>query len=77
MKKAEAKAAATCTKQNKKEKSKKKVITERNSSLKTRGLLDSRQIDLDSQKEMIQGKITEIKEIKNQLDGRKEEIDKN
>lgn len=38
-------------------------------------LLDERQIDIDSQKEAIQGKIDEIKTIKNQLDVRRTEIE--
>ena len=38
-------------------------------------LFDSRQIDLDSQREAIQGKIQEIKSIKTQLDERKKEIE--
>lgn len=44
--------------------------------LKREELIDSRQIDLDSQKELIQAKIAEVKSIKNQLDDRKSEIDK-
>lgn len=44
--------------------------------LKREEMIDSRQIDLDSQKELIQTKITEIKTIKAQLDERKNEIDK-
>ena len=44
--------------------------------LKREELIDSRQIDLDSQKELIQAKIAEVKSIKNQLDERKSDIDK-
>ncbi len=44
--------------------------------LKREELIDGRQIDLDSQKELIQAKIAEVKSIKNQLDERKSEIDK-
>ncbi len=44
--------------------------------LKREDLIDNRQIELDSQKEMVQGKINEIKQIKTQLDDRKGEIDK-
>ncbi len=44
--------------------------------LKREELIDSRQIDLDSQKELIQAKIAEVKSIKTQLDERKSEIDK-
>jgi ribonuclease Y len=39
-------------------------------------LLDERQIDIDSQKESLQEKITHIKSIKNQLDGRVDEADR-
>ncbi len=44
--------------------------------LKREELIDGRQIDLDSQKELIQAKIAEVKSIKNQLDERKSNIDK-
>ena len=44
--------------------------------LKREELIDSRQIDLDSQKELIQAKIAEVKSIKNQLDERKNDIEK-
>lgn len=44
--------------------------------LKREELIDSRQIDLDSQKELIQTKIAEVKSIKNQLDERRAEIEK-
>ncbi len=44
--------------------------------LKREELIDGRQIDLDSQKELIQAKIAEVKSIKNQLDERKSDIDK-
>lgn len=39
-------------------------------------LLDNRQIDLDSQLENVRNKIDEVKEIKAQLDARKDELDK-
>lgn len=39
-------------------------------------LLDARQIDIDSQKEALQNKVAEIKDIKNRLDERKDEFDK-
>jgi ribonuclease Y len=44
--------------------------------LKREELIDSRQIDLDSQKELIQTKIAEVKSIKSQLDERRAEIEK-
>lgn len=44
--------------------------------LKREELIDSRQIDLDSQKELIQTKIAEVKSIKTQLDERRAEIEK-
>jgi ribonuclease Y len=39
-------------------------------------LLDERQIDIDSQKEAVQAKITEIKSFKSQLDARSDEADR-
>jgi len=39
-------------------------------------LVDARQIDIDSQKESVQNKINEIKDIKARLDERKDEFDK-
>jgi ribonuclease Y len=43
--------------------------------LKREEMFDSRQIDLDSQREALQAKILEIKSIKAQLDERKKEIE--
>ncbi len=43
--------------------------------LKREELLDSRQIDLDSQKELVREKIEEVKTLKSRLDGRKNELD--
>ncbi len=43
--------------------------------LKREELLDSRQIDVDSQKESLQAKVTEIKAIKARLDERQSEFD--
>ncbi len=43
--------------------------------LKREEVFDSRQIDLDSQREALQAKILEIKSIKTQLDDRKKEIE--
>jgi ribonuclease Y len=45
--------------------------------LKREELLDSRQIDIESQRESLQAKVVEIKAIKNQLDERKLEIERN
>jgi ribonuclease Y len=75
--KAEEKAAATLLDA----KTERKALEEKNSQkeshlLKREEMLDGRQIDLDSQKELIQNKITEIKALKTQLDERKEAIEK-
>jgi len=52
-----------------------KINQKENHLLKREELIDSRQIDLDSQKELIQNKIEEVKSIKAKLDERKNEIE--
>jgi ribonuclease Y len=52
------------------------LLTEKETHLRKREeLLDTRQIAQDSERELLQGKIAEIKAIKAQLDERKHEID--
>jgi ribonucrease Y len=77
LEKAEAKVAATLneTKQERKEQEE-KLSQKESHLLKREELIDSRQIDLDSQKELIQSKIDQIKAIKVQLDERALEINK-
>jgi ribonuclease Y len=52
-----------------------KLTTKEEHLLKREDIFDSRQIDLDSQREALQAKIVEIKSFKSQLDGRKGEFD--
>jgi ribonucrease Y len=74
--KAEGKAAATLHEAKTESKNLEEKLSQKESHLlKREELLDSRQIDLDSQKEMIQAKITEVKSIKSQLDERKNELE--
>ncbi|MEZ4103949.1 MAG: ribonuclease Y [Candidatus Paceibacterota bacterium] len=53
-----------------------KLATKEDRLLKKEELLDNRQIDIDSQREALQGKIQEVKSIKVQLDERKADIEK-
>lgn len=74
--KAEAKAAKTLDEAKQERKQLEEKLSQKESHLlKREELLDSRQIDLDSQKEMVGGKIDEIKALKTRLDERKSEID--
>jgi ribonucrease Y len=77
MEKAEAKAAAI----EHEAKTERKSLEEKLSSkekhlLKREEMIDSRQIDLDSQREALQTKIVEVKSIKERLDERKGDIEK-
>lgn len=77
LEKAETKAAATLHEAKQERKEQEEKLSQKESHLlKREELLDNRQIDLDSQKEMIQGKITEVKSIKARLDERTAEIEK-
>lgn len=53
-----------------------KLATKEERLLKKEEFLDNRQIDIDSQREALQGKVQEVKSIKAQLDERKASIDK-
>lgn len=76
LEKAEGKAAATLHEAKAERKSLEEKLSQKESHLlKREELIDSRQIDLDSQKELIQTKIEEIKSIKAQLDERKKDIE--
>lgn len=74
--KAEAKATLIEqeTKQERKQQEE-KLSQKENHLLKREELLDNRQIDIDSKREGLQAKVVEIKSIKEQLDGRKNELD--
>ena len=75
--KAEAKAATIEQEAKQERKSQEEKLSQKETHLlKREEMLDSRQIDLDSQKELIQTKITEIKSFKAQLDERKNDIEK-
>lgn len=75
--KAEAKAAAIEQEAKQERKNQEEKLSQKETHLlKREEMLDSRQIDLDSQKELIQTKITEIKSFKAQLDERKNDIEK-
>lgn len=77
LEKAETKATATIDEAKKERKELEEKLSQKESHLlKREELIDSRQIDLDSQREMVQGKITEVKALKALLDERKLEIDK-
>jgi len=74
--KAEAKAAATLQEAKIERKAQEEKLSEKEKHLlKREELIDSRQIDLDSQRESLQDKIVEVKSIKTQLDDRKKEIE--
>jgi len=74
--KAEAKAEATHEKAEQERKEINDQLNEKETHLRKREeLLDARQIDIDSQKEALQNKVAEIKDIKNRLDERKDEFD--
>lgn len=53
-----------------------KLATKETRLEKREELVDARQIDIDSQKESLQNKVNEIKDIKARLDERKDEFDK-
>ena len=75
--KAEAKAATIEQEAKQERKNQEEKLSQKETHLlKREEMLDSRQIDLDSQKELIQTKITEIKSFKAQLDERKSDIEK-
>ncbi|OGG69498.1 ribonuclease Y [Candidatus Kaiserbacteria bacterium RIFCSPLOWO2_01_FULL_45_25] len=75
--KAEAKAATIEQEAKQERKNQEEKLSQKETHLlKREEMLDSRQIDLDSQKELIQTKITEIKSFKAQLDERKNDIEK-
>lgn len=75
--KAEAKAEAIQAKADSERKEITDQLTEKEAHLRKREeLLDARQIDIDSQKEALQNKIVEIKDIKARLDERTGEFDK-
>ena len=77
LEKAEAKAAAILNESKQERKEQENKLSQKEAHLlKREELIDSRQIDLDSQKELIQNKIDQIKAIKVQLDERALEINK-
>lgn len=53
-----------------------KLETRESHLIRREEVIDNRQIDLDSQRELLQGKVEEIKALKLRLDERKNEIDK-
>ncbi len=76
LEKAETKATATIDEAKKERKDLEEKLSQKEAHLlKREELLDGRQIDLDSQREMIQSKITEVKSLKSLLDERKLEIE--
>jgi ribonucrease Y len=77
LEKAETKATATIDEAKKERKDLEEKLSQKEAHLlKREELIDSRQIDLDSGREMLQNKINEVKSLKAQLDERKLDIDK-
>lgn len=77
LEKAEAKAAALELETKTELKKQDEKLSEKEKHLlKREELLDGRQIDLDSQRESLQDKVAEIKNIKTQIDERKLEVEK-
>lgn len=75
--KAEEKAAATLLEAKLERKTLEEKLSQKETHLlKREEMIDSRQMDLDSQKESLQTKITEVKSIKTQLDERRGDIEK-
>jgi len=74
--KAEEKAESVQAEAKEERKTLEEKLNQKESHLQKREeMLDTRQIDIDSQKEMIQNKIDEVKSIKARLDERKGELD--
>lgn len=76
LEKAEAKAAAMTEEAKTERKAQAEKLSDKEKHLlKREELIDSRQIDLDSQRESLQSKIVEVKSLKDRLDERRAEIE--
>lgn len=76
LEKAEAKAAAMTEEAKTERKTQAEKLSDKEKHLlKREELIDSRQIDLDSQRESLQSKVVEVKSLKDRLDERRAEIE--